>query len=147
MSGLSKSKTEPKAPKSAAMPLQRIRLELAHDPDFPDGSREHGYDLIAPLDKSGRISVAGWKANRDLCRVRRFWGHASPLVGHIVHKPGRTGGIWAFHYDIREGGGHAHDEPGFHFETHVFEPGEYVSIKEQDGALRTFRVQAVVDFD
>lgn len=145
MTGAAKSKT--KTAKSAAMPLQRIRLELARHPDFPEGSREHGYDLIAPLDKAGRISVAGWKANRDLCRVRRYWGHDAPLVGHIVHKPGGTGGIWAFHYNIRGGDEHAHDEPGFHFETHVFKPGEYVSIKEQDGAMRTFRVQAVANFD
>ena len=145
MTGTVKSKA--KAEKPAAMPLQRIRLELARDPNFPDGSRDHGYDLIAPLDKASRISVAGWKANRDLCRVRRFWGHNAPLIGHIVHKPGGTGGIWAFHYDIRGGDGHAQDEPGFHLETHAFKLGEYVSIKEQDGALRTFRVQAVVDFD
>ena len=145
MPGATKSKM--KVTTSAAMSLRRIRLELARDPDFPDGSREHGYDLIAPLDKAGHISVAGWKANRDLCRVRRFWGYNAPLIGHIVHKSGGTGGIWAFHYDIRGGEGHAHDEPGFHFETHVFRLGEYVSIKEHDGQLRTFRVQAVADFD
>lgn len=128
------------------VPLQRIRLELARDPDFPSGSREHGYDLIAPLDADGHISAAGWKADRDHCRVRRFWGHDGEQVGHILHKPGGTGGIWVFHYDIR-GGGNSSDESGFHFETHVFKPCEYVSIKEQDGEMRTFRVVAVVDLD
>ncbi len=142
----SSTKSEAGAKTSAGMPLQRIRLELARSPDFPDGSREHGYDMIVPIDKAGHISLPGWKANRDLCRVRRFWGHDAPMVGHIVHKPGGTGGIWAFHYDIRGGKGQ-HDEAGFHFETHAFRPGEYLSIKEQDGELRTFLVKSVIDFD
>jgi hypothetical protein len=136
----------------AHVPLQRIRLELARDPDFPDGSSTHGYDLIAPLDTDGHISVAGWKKDRDHCRVRRFWGFEPELIGHIVHKPGGTSGVWAFHYDIRGpvGGGGTpigQDETGFHFETHIFRPGEYVSLKEQDGVLRTFRVKAVVELD
>ena len=31
------------------MTLRKIRLELARDHDFPDGSRHHGYELVAPL--------------------------------------------------------------------------------------------------
>jgi hypothetical protein len=134
-------------PRQGIRPLQRIRLELARDPDFPSGSREHGYDLIAPLDAQGHISADGWKADRDHCRVRRFWGHEGEQIGHILHKPGGTGGVWAFHYDIRGGDKNAADESGFHFETHAFKLGEYVSIKEQDGEMRTFRVVAVVDLD
>lgn len=123
--------------------MMRVRLELARDPEFPEGSHAHGYDMILPLDGDGRVSLTGWKADRDHCRVRRFWGHEGELVGHIVHKPGGTGGIWAFHYDIRGSVEGAQDEPGFHFETHKFLPGEYVSIRERDGAMRTFRVQMV----
>jgi len=136
------SETKPVRPKAVA--LKRIRLELARDPEFPDGSREHGYDLIIPLEKDGHVSLPGWKADRDHCRVRRFWGHEAELIGHVVHKPGGAGGIWAFHYDIRSPIEVAHDETGFHFETHVFKPGEYVSIREHDGSLRTFRVENVV---
>ena len=132
-------------PKSYLM--QRIRLELARDPEFPDGSRTHGYDLIAPLDTAGRLSVDGWKEDRDHCRVRRFWGHEPEMIGHIVHKPGGTGGVWAFHYDIRKPEEPIGDEAGFHFETHVFRPGEYVSLREHDGTMRTFRVQTVLDVD
>lgn len=142
--------TKPKA-KGAAQkpkaPLVRIRLELARDPEFPDGSKVHGYDLIVPLDKNGLLSPAGWKADRDHCRVRRFWGHDAELIGHVVHKPGGTGGIWAFHYDIRAPIADVTDEAGFHLETHVFAPGNYISVREQDGEMRTFRVQAVVELD
>ena len=122
--------------------LRRIRLELARDPDYPEGSRERGYDLIVPLDEKGHISVEAWKEVRDRCRVRRFWAGEKEEVGHIVHKPG---GAWAFHYDIH--GDAKHDETGFRFESHAFIPGEYDSLKEQDGVLRTFRVTSVIELD
>jgi hypothetical protein len=121
--------------------LRRVRLELARDHDFPNGSREHGYDFIAPIDEKGQINAAAWKELRDKCRVRRFWG-GEDAVGHILHRPG---GGWSFHYDIR--GDAVHDERGYHFENHTFKPGEYVSIREQDGVLRTFRVISVRETD
>ncbi|CAN0407628.1 unnamed protein product [Phaeothamnion confervicola] len=120
--------------------LRHVRLELARDHDFPDGSSERGYELVAPLDDEGRLLAAAWKVIPDRCRVRRFWPRERDDVGHIVHKPG---GAWAFHYDIH--GDPAHDETGWHLDTHKFVPGEYVSIKEQDGVLRTFRVRAVAE--
>lgn len=142
-----RARAKPASGRSPSQPLQHIRLELARDPEFPSGSGEHGYELIAPLDAEGHISVEGWKAARDRCRVRRFWAHEGDMVGHIVHKAGGAHGLWAFHYDIRGGGDAHHDETGFRFETHVFRPGEYVSIREHDGTLRTFRVRAVADLD
>ena len=54
------------------MSFNKIRLELARDHDFPDGSRERGYEFTAPLADNGRISENDWKANRARCRVRRF---------------------------------------------------------------------------
>lgn len=122
--------------------LRRVRLELARDHDFPDGSHERGYDFIVPLDATGHIDAEAWRALRDRCRVRRFWEGSDDEVGHVVHKPG---GGWAFRYDIRGSAGQ--DEPGFHFERHAFIPGEYVSLKEQDGVMRTFRVVRVAELD
>jgi len=122
--------------------LKHVRLELARDHDFPDGSSERGYEFIAPIDNDGHIVAEAWKLTRDRCRVRRFWAHEPSEVGHVVHKPG---GAWAFHYDIH--GDPDHDETGFHFETHKMLPGEYVSIKEQDGIMRTFRVRAIGDLE
>jgi hypothetical protein len=77
--------------------LRRVRLELARDHEFPNGSRERGYDFVAPLDANGRIVLGAWKDLKERCRVRRFWAHAAEEVGHAVHK---SGGAWAFHYDI-----------------------------------------------
>ena len=117
-----------------AQMLRRVRLELARDHEFPEGSRERGYDFIAPLDSKGHIDLEAWKELKQRCRARRFWAHEAEEVGHIVH----TRGGWGFHYDIH--GDPSHDETGFRFDSHAFIPGEYVSIKEQDGVLRTFRV-------
>jgi hypothetical protein len=122
--------------------LQRVRLELARCPEYPQGSHEHGYDFIAPLDAAGHIDAEAWKLLRDRCRVKRFWGDAPDEVGHIIHRPG---GTWAFHYDIR--GDAKHDDAGYHFDTHKLAPGEYISLKEQDGVLRTFFVRGVVAVD
>ncbi|MCB1521280.1 MAG: hypothetical protein KDJ37_11995 [Hyphomicrobiaceae bacterium] len=122
--------------------MKRVRLELARDAEHPSGSRAHGYDFIAPIDDSGHIVPEDWKLVRDRCRVKRFWAGEPDEVGHIIRKPG---GSWAFHYDIH---GHAeHDEAGYRFADHVFKTGEYVSIKEHDGVLRTFKVMSVMDVD
>ena len=122
------------------MTMKQIRLELARDPDFPNGSRRHGYLLTAPLDNMDRIIPEDWKANRDECRVMRFWGDEEHEVGHLIRKPG---GAWAFHYDIH--GPEDDEETGYRFGDERFRPGEYVSIREHDGETRTFRVITAID--
>ena len=123
------------------MTLSRIRLELARDRDFPEGSRHHGYEFVAPVDMAGHIDPEAWKENRQRCRVHRFWG-SEEEVGHIIRKPG---GAWAFHYDVL--GDADDDETGYRFGDHTFRLGDYVTIKEHDDTLRTFRVVAVEDID
>lgn len=122
------------------MPLKRIHLELARDHDFPDGSRERGYELIAPLDDSDHLAANEWREQREKCRVRRFWA-GEEEHGKLVHRPG---GTWAIDYDPKST---ADDEPGFRFDKHKFAPGEYVSLKEHDGVMRTFRIVSVVLLD
>ncbi len=121
------------------MTMKRVRLELARDQDFPNGSREHGYDFTAPIDEHGLLIAEEWKRERKNCRVRRFWGDEEEEIGHLVRKPG---GSWAFHYDIH--GDIDDDEEGYRFNAHRFLPGEYVSIREHDDdEVRTFKVVAV----
>jgi hypothetical protein len=117
------------------MSMYKIRLELARDHDFPEGSRMRGYEFTAPLDAEDRIDHQAWKTDRDQCRVLRFWEGNDDEVGHLIRKPG---GSWAFHYDLL--GDPDDDESGYRFGNHVFRPGEYVSIKEHDDVLRTFKV-------
>lgn len=127
------------------MALKRIRLELARDHEFPNGSRERGYDFIAPLDDSGHLSIAEFRGNRDRCRVRRFWAGKPDEIGRLTHKRGGDhGGTWAFDYDPTSD---KDDEPGFKLDQHRLVPGEYISITEHDGVQRTFFIKAVVELD
>jgi hypothetical protein len=122
------------------MALKKIRLELARDHDFPEGSSEHGYEFIAPVNAEGLFDPEEWKAHRGECRVTSFWCDEDTERRHLVRK---GGGHWAFHYDID--GDADDDESGYRFGRHRFAPGEYVSIREQDDRLRTFRVVKVAD--
>jgi hypothetical protein len=116
----------------------KIRLELARDPDFPEGSADRGYEFVAPLGPDRRIAEDEWNKKRDRCRVRRFWSGKEDEVGHLIRKPG---GAWAFHYDLL--GDPEDDESGYRFGDHTFKRGDYVSIKEHDDVVRTFTVVMV----
>src|SRR5262245_24643758 len=57
--------------KEACMPMKRIRLELARDHNFPEGSRQRGYEFAAPLDAQGHLLADAWHAMPEKCRVKR----------------------------------------------------------------------------
>lgn len=120
------------------MTVKQIRLELARDHDFPDGSARRGYLLKAPLTPEGHIDAEAWRRLRDQCTVTRFWEGEADETGHLRQT---RGGRWSFHYDVA--GDPDDDEAGFRFESHLFKEGEYVSVREHDGTLRTFRVVEV----
>lgn len=119
--------------------LKTIRLNLARNKEFPDGSDRHGYRFSAPLDAEGHLDPEAWKRLRDHCRVVRFWAGEEEDIGHLVHRPG---GSWAFVYDVS---GDEGDESGFKLQNHLFVPGEYVSVRDDEGKLNTFRVVTVED--
>ncbi|GAB5471452.1 MAG: hypothetical protein Kilf2KO_44820 [Rhodospirillales bacterium] len=126
--------------------LHLIRLELARDPTHPDGNRHHGYEFVAPLDPMGKLDLDAWHEQRELCHVHRFHAREEDMRGHLVHRPGGAGGAtWVFHYDVE--GDPDEDESGFHFETHSFRQGDYVSVKEMDEELHTFLVVSVRPLD
>ena len=121
--------------------LQRITLHLARTPEHPNGSAQHGYEFLAPLDESGLIDADAWRESRERCSVERFWGREPPRSGILVHRAGgQDGATWGFDYDRKT---HADDEAGWRFGHHAFRPGEYVSVREPDGELLPFRVVAV----
>jgi hypothetical protein len=120
--------------------FKRIRLNLARSKAFPDGSRQHGYEFVAPLDGAGHIDATLWREHRDNCRVRRFWG-GDEEVGFLVHKPGGSEHArWIFDYDASA---EDDDESGYRFGAHAFRPGEYVSIRDEEGEMHTFLVVSV----
>ena len=120
--------------------FRRIRLSLARSKEFPEGSARHGYEFVAPLDGLGRIDPVLWKQHREHCGVRRFWENDPDEIGRLVHRPGGKGGVWKFDYDPA---GNDDDESGYRFGAHLFRPGEYVSIRDEDGVMHTFVVATV----
>jgi hypothetical protein len=116
--------------------FKRIRLHLARSKEFPHGSSDHGYELIAPLDAKGHIDLAQWKAHRSMCKVRR-WNGDDEQHGALVHKPGGSEQAqWVFDYDKTR---KDDDEAGYRFGSHVFEFGEYLTVHGENGD-RTFKV-------
>ena len=106
--------------------LKRIALTLARSKDFPNGSSQIGYDLIAPLDSNGHIDLPAWKKHRAACIVRHFSPAEDDKTGLLVHKAGSAEhGRWVFDYNVARDDD---DEAGFLFGHHAFVPGEYVSI-------------------
>jgi hypothetical protein len=120
--------------------LKRIRLNLARSKEFPTGSARHGYEFVAPLDADGHIDPELWRKYRGHCRVRRFWG-GEEEIGWLVHRPGGPQHArWVFDYDQSSDDD---EEAGYRFAAHVFQPGEYVSIRDEDGEMHTFQVALV----
>ncbi len=120
--------------------LKKITLHAARSKGFPEGSVRHGYAFVAPLTDEGKIDAEAWKAHRGECFVHRFWADEPDMRGLLAHRPGGRGGAnWAFELGDRLDD----EEQGFRFADHAFRPGEYVSLREQDGELMTFRVESV----
>jgi hypothetical protein len=120
---------------SAAISL--IELTLAREPGHPEGDRNHAYHLYLPLTADGRIDADAYRHNQALCHVRRIRPNEPETRGRIVHGPG---GRWIFDYDdatTRD------DEVGFRLSAERFVPGEYVSVREDDGKAHTFQIASV----
>lgn len=118
------------------MTFRTVRLKLARTHEFPEGSVEHGYEFVLPLDDDGRIDAEAWRADKEKCTVRRFWGAEDPENGFLIHTRHRT---WAFSYAP----GEEDDEPFFRFEDHCFKEGEYISLTGHDGETHPFKVVKV----
>lgn len=121
--------------------LNQIRLALARSKDFPEGSGRFGYEFIAPLTRDGHLDADEWKRMRADCTVRHFREDKEDEPGMLVHKSGGAEhGRWVFDYDF---GDDSDDEAGFLFGSHRFVPGEYVSVRDGNGHIQTFKVVSV----
>ncbi len=120
------------------MTLSKIRIEMARNPEFPDGSAAHGYEFVAPLNSADHIDAEAWHQLRAKCRVKRFWQGEPDELGHLVRKPG---GSWAFHYDVH--GDENDDETGYRLGNHIIRSGDYISIREHDEEMHTFKIVSV----
>ena len=114
--------------------IRQVRLELARCHEFPEGSKDHGYELSLPLTRDGHLDRDNWLKHRDAADFRRFWA-GDEERGQLHH--GRQGWLLSF------APGTDGDEVIFKGDEHRFAEGEYVSIRERDGVTRTFRVTSV----
>ncbi|WP_434723537.1 hypothetical protein [Mesorhizobium sp. RIZ17] len=115
--------------------FRTIRLLLTREKGHPEGEREEGYDVLAPLTDEGRLNADEWKSHKGFCRVRRFRTGEDDLIGRLRRKPG---GQWYFDYAE----GDRDDEVGFHLGEERFVTGEYVSIA-RNGSMHTYQVARV----
>jgi hypothetical protein len=60
--------------------FKRIRLELARSKEFPNGSANHGYEFIAPLDATGHIDATLWQKHREKSVLGRRRGDRVPFA-------------------------------------------------------------------
>jgi len=127
---------------AAPYALKRVTLHAARSRELPDGSIRRGYEFVAPLTPEGRIDLEGWKAHRGECFVRRFWDDEPAQRGLLVNRAGGRGGsTWGF--ELGAGAKLDEEETGFRFADHAFRVGEYVSVREAEGELATFKVVSV----
>ena len=115
--------------------LTRVILRLGRNPQagFPDGNDDYGYVIQAPLDADHKLDPRQWSDKREQCTVRRFHPREAPADGWLRHR----GDNWYFWYDEADEGP---EEPLFKLGSHELRPGEYVTVREGDGDILTFRV-------
>jgi hypothetical protein len=118
------------------MSLMNIRLELGRVRDFPEGDPRHGYEFVAPLDRHGHLDAAAWGVEKQRCQVRSFRPGQPERKGLLRH----VGRGWRFDYLP---GSKEDDEPFFKLDRHVLAPGFYVTIAEDDGVQRPFKIVSV----
>jgi hypothetical protein len=124
--------------------LQRIVLHLARCHEFPEGSATRGYELIAPLDSLDHLNAEEWKSHRAKCRTRRFWSGEDDRLGFLVHHGGAHGGGWAIHY---AGPKSSDEEKGVQLGSHRFVKGEYVSLRDEEETIHTFKIISLQPLD
>lgn len=111
--------------------LIHLRLELARSEHHPEGDSTIGYELVAPLTADGHLDAAGWSKNQEACRVRHFAG-AHMERGRLVHDQN------GWHFDYRKG--EEDDQAVFRLDRHTLNVGDYISVREHNGRLMTYKV-------
>ena len=122
------------------MPM--VTLVVAAGPGFPQGSPIHRYEITTELTPGGHLDAAAWLAGPAPWPARRIWPGAPARDGD-VHYDADTES-WSIRLFPAEAA--AGDAP-LHARIHnagQMRPGEYVTIREPEGAEFSYRVVSVV---
>lgn len=117
--------------------LTQVVMELAREPGHPHGDRDRAYQLRLPLAEDGRIDEDAFEHLANACTVKRIRPGEEPRYGLLRRG---ASGQWSFDYDNRQ---EFEDELAFRLAEERFVPGEYISIREDDGTLHTFQIISV----
>ena len=117
--------------------LTHVVMELAREPGHPHGDRDHCYQLNLPLTEDGRIDQQEFEHLAKVCTVKQLRPGEQPRHGRLRRD---DVGQWIFDYDD---GQEFDDEAGFRLGEERFVPGEYISVREDDGVMHTFQVISV----
>ncbi|RFB76567.1 hypothetical protein [Methylovirgula sp. 4M-Z18] len=121
-----------------------VHLELARERGHPQGDSREGHDLLVPWDAQQHLDPVGWKAHREVCRVRHFAPPpAEDMHAQLRRKPG---GHWSLDYESDDASSAEDEDSGPRRNQARLLPGEYVSIQNQ-GVMHTYRVTEVKQLD
>jgi hypothetical protein len=113
-----------------------IRLELGRMAGAPQGNPLHAYEMVAPLDARGHLDPEEWRTEKHRCAVRRFRPGEPERRGSLRH----SGRAWLFDYIPNRTDD---NETLFRADRHLIEKGLYVSVTEEDGVQRPFKIVEV----
>lgn len=119
------------------MQLKQVVLRLARNRGYPEGDRDQGYVIVAPLNADAKLDVEAWREVKAHCTVRRFNGEHDISDGLLTHR----GSHWYFHYDEDDEGP---DEPLYRLADHQILHGSYVTIAHgEDAEALTYQVDDI----
>ena len=123
--------------------LRKVTLHAARSKEFPQGSIRHGYDFIAPSDRRRphrprSLEGPSRRMFRPPVLGRRAGDARTPRPPRRRTSAARPGPSNGSPLDAVD-----EEEEGFRFGDHTFRAGEYVSVREAEGELLTFRVVSV----
>lgn len=122
------------------MPL--VTLVVAAGPGFPQGSPDRRYEIEAALTPGGHLDAEAWHADPKPWAARRIWPGAPAQEGDVQYDADT--GCWSIR--LFPAPGAATDAP-LHAQIQnagQLRPGEYLTIREPDGAEYSYRVVGVI---
>ena len=114
-----------------------IELALADQVGSSHGDTKHAYHLHLPLSAEGHVDASAFLHHADAFRVVRRRRGETDQHGKITRG---ERGSWNFHYD---GVDHYADDTSFRLSEIHLAPGRYLSITEDDGVTRAFKIMSV----